>query len=242
MLRGVFMTNPYLKYLIAQKPIKLVATVFEGDCNSYRLALSHSLKSIGITHFSLVSTAACISVAYLKDGQQRDEREVVGVVDFGDRGLSVGVCKVYSQEVGVVEVLRSEISHLGGSHLTNLLSEYVVRQLAQAKGMDVSKTPKIMHRLKVLCDEAKQTLSQSEMAFVRLDGLPDIIIYGCEVSTTQFEQCIRAALQQNIDLIKEALSGLQVGKLIINGSSSRIPLFRSMLSDQLRQYRTIPCG
>lgn len=97
------MTNPYLKYLLSQKPIKLVATVFEGEPNPYRLALSQSLNAIGITHFSLVSTAACIGVAYLKDGRQaRDEREMVGVVDFGDRGLSVGVLKVYSQEVGVV--------------------------------------------------------------------------------------------------------------------------------------------
>lgn len=97
------MTNPYLKYLLSQKPIKFVATVFEGDSNSYRLALSQSLNAIGITHLSLVSTAVCIGVAYLKDSRQtRDEREIVGVIDFGDRGLSVGVLKLYSQEVGVV--------------------------------------------------------------------------------------------------------------------------------------------
>jgi heat shock protein 1/8 len=139
-------------------------------------------------------------------------------------------------------VLKSEISHLGGNHITNLLSEYVGRQLAQAKGMDVSRTSKIMHRLKILCDEAKQTLSQSEMAFVRLDGLPDILIYGCEVSLVQFEQCIKSTLQQNIDLIKDTLNGLHVSKLIISGSSTKIPLFRSMVADQLKQYKTIPCS
>lgn len=99
-----------------------------------------------------------------------------------------------------------------------------------------------MHRLKVLCDEAKQTLSQSEMAFVRLDGLPDILVYGCEVSSLQFEQCIKSTLQQNIDLIKSSLNGMQVEKLIINGSSAKIPLFRSMVADQLKQYKTVPCG
>jgi hypothetical protein len=75
MLRGVFMTNPHLKYLITQKPIKLVATVFEGDSNCYRLALANSLKTIGVSQFILVSTPACIAAAYLRDNkQQRDER------------------------------------------------------------------------------------------------------------------------------------------------------------------------
>jgi len=75
MLRGVFVTNPHLKYLIAQKPIKLVATVFEGDSNCYRLALANSLKNIGVSQFSLSSTPACVAVSYLKDKkQQRDER------------------------------------------------------------------------------------------------------------------------------------------------------------------------
>lgn len=132
MLRGVFMTNPHLKYLITQKSIKMVVTVFEGDSNSYRLALSHSLKIAGISHYSFVSSSSCIAVAYLRDNkQQRDEREVVGIVDFGDRGLSVAVCKVYSQELGVVEVLKSEVSHMGGNYITNLLVDYVVRQLSR---------------------------------------------------------------------------------------------------------------
>lgn len=147
------MTNPHLKYLLTQKSIQMVVTVFEGDSNHYRLALSHALNTAGITRFSLVSCTACIAVAYLRESKsERDEREVIGVVDFGDRGVTVGVCKVFSQEVGVVEVLRSEFSQLGGNHLTNLLVDHVARQLAREKGMDISRTPKIMHRLKVLCD------------------------------------------------------------------------------------------
>jgi hypothetical protein len=56
---------------------------------------------------------------------------VVAIADFGDRGLSVTVFKVFSAELGVVEVLKSDFSHIGGNYLTNLLSEYVVRQLAK---------------------------------------------------------------------------------------------------------------
>ena len=37
------------------------------------------------------------------------------------------------------------------------------------KGMDISSHPKLMHKLKILCMEAKHTLTQSDRAFVRLD-------------------------------------------------------------------------
>lgn len=62
--------------------------------------------------------------------------------------------------------------------------------LIKDKGMDISKIPKIMHRLKILCTEAKHTLSQNEMAFIRIDDLPDIMVYGCEISQNRFEKCI----------------------------------------------------
>lgn len=36
--------------------------------------------------------------------------------------------------------------------MTNLLTDYIAEKLVREKGMDVTKTPKIMHRLKLLCE------------------------------------------------------------------------------------------
>lgn len=56
--------------------------------------------------------------------------------------------------------------------------------------MDINKNSLLMHRMRLLCEEAKHTLSSNDHAFVRLDGLPDIVVYGCEVFLPQFDQCI----------------------------------------------------
>jgi hypothetical protein len=40
MIKGIYMTNPHLKYLLAQKPIKMVLTIFEGYINPARIAIS----------------------------------------------------------------------------------------------------------------------------------------------------------------------------------------------------------
>jgi hypothetical protein len=45
--------------------------------------------------------------------------------------------------------------------------------------MDITKNRLLMNKLKLLCDEAKHILSKSDKAFIRLDGLPDILVYGC---------------------------------------------------------------
>jgi len=45
--------------------------------------------------------------------------------------------------------------------LTNLLADYIVNELIAKKGMDISKVPKHMHKLKILCNEAKHVLSSN---------------------------------------------------------------------------------
>jgi hypothetical protein len=70
------------------------------------------------------------------------------------------------------------------------------------------------------------------MAYIRLDGLPDILVYGCEISLLQFEKCIASAINLNISMIKNAINSINepLSRIIINGESSRIPCFQNMLS------------
>ena len=72
-IKGVFNTNAHLKYLLTQKEVKMVMTVFEGEVNCYRLALSKCIKAAQVRHFSLVSTNHCIAVSYEKDRKRREE-------------------------------------------------------------------------------------------------------------------------------------------------------------------------
>ncbi len=91
------MTNAHLKYSLAQKEIKMITTVFEGEINSYRISLSNCIKQIGISLFNFVSTNNCIAVSYLKEsGIKKDETEVIGIIDFGDRGFTFTICRICS--------------------------------------------------------------------------------------------------------------------------------------------------
>lgn len=80
------------------------------------------------------------------------------------------------------------------------------------------------------------------MAFVRLDGLPDIMVYGCEISQAQFEQCVSSAMEQNLALIKSTVADFALKKLVITGNSSKIPFYRSLMAQQLRSYKMMPAN
>lgn len=78
-------------------------------------------------------------------------------------------------------------------------------------------------------------LSGHEKAFIRLDGLPDIIVFGMEVSVQQFEQQIAKQIQSNVALVSRSvqLADRTVAKIIVAGGSSKIPLFKKLIAEQL---------
>ena len=231
---GIIGTNPLLRLMVHErKPMRLVITVFEGEHNPYRLSLQRSLQIAGLTNHTFVTTSHCIAAHYLSSSKQhRDHVERVAVVDFGDRGMAITVYKLYSMERGVVEVVEMDSTRLGGLHITSRLADYVVAQLMQAKGMDITTIPKLMHKLKILSMEAKHTLANSERAFVRLDELPDIRVFGCEVSQKQFEECIRDDLNKNFEMVRRVLNrDRKISTIITTGGSCSLLAFGRMMRE-----------
>lgn len=70
--------------------------MFEGQLNPFRMSFKSCLKLAGIKQYSFVNVNNCIAVSYLKESQiSRDQTETIGIVDFGDQGLTFSVNKLY---------------------------------------------------------------------------------------------------------------------------------------------------
>jgi actin-related protein len=84
-------------------------------------------------------------------------------------------------------------------------------------------------------------LSSNDKAFVRLDGLPNILTYGCEISIREFEKCISKDIEENVELIREGLIGKKsrVSKLVLTGGSCAIPQFRRLLAEVVGEIPVI---
>lgn len=128
-IKALFFTNPHLKFLTLElKPIRLICTVFEGQLNPFRLSLKHCFNLAGISAFNLVNTNNVIASHYLKTyKRKRDDTEIIGIVDFGDQGLTFSLQKLYFMEMGMIECLDYSVSKLGGLSLTRILVDYVAK-------------------------------------------------------------------------------------------------------------------
>mgnify|MGYP002362329483 FL=1 len=104
LIKAFFLTNPTLKFLtLSQESFRLVVTLFVGYLNPYRQALSTCLSLGGISNFCLVNSSVCLAANYLKaNPKERDDTEVVCVIDFGAQGLTFSGYKLYHMQTGIV--------------------------------------------------------------------------------------------------------------------------------------------
>lgn len=106
----------------------MIVTVFDGLLNPSRLSLQTCITIIGIKSIYFVNSNNCIATFYLKmNKKKRDDSEKIGIIDFGDVGMTFSIYKLYSTSLGIVEVLDHTISYIGGNCLTNILVDYVVK-------------------------------------------------------------------------------------------------------------------
>lgn len=127
-IKGIIHTNPTLRFLINNnKNIKIVTTVFEGKLNPHRIAIKECFSLTGLEQCFLVNSNACLAANYLTiNHRDKDETEIIAVVDFGSQGMTLSLHKLYHTDPRVIETLYYNISHLGGTMITHLLVDYVV--------------------------------------------------------------------------------------------------------------------
>jgi|LakMenEpi03Aug12_release.lakeMendotaPanAssembly.Ray.scaffolds.fasta_scaffold2463085_1 hypothetical protein len=74
----------------------MIVSFFAGKINPFRLGLKISLKLAGILDSTFVSSSACIAANFLiSNKKSRDDTEIIGVIDFGNQGLSFTCYKLY---------------------------------------------------------------------------------------------------------------------------------------------------
>ena len=134
---------------------------------------------------------------------------------------------------GVFEVLSTNgDTQLGGDDFDNILINYFVEDFKSTTGMDLSKDPMAMQRLKEAAEKAKIELSSSTSTDINLpyitvlDGVPQHLVMT--LTRAKFEQLTDALVRRTIEPCKKALedAGLttsDIDEVLLVGGSTRIP-------------------
>ena len=176
------------------------------------------------------------ALAYGVDKANKDMK--IAVFDLGGGTFDISILEFGG---GVFEVLSTNgDTHLGGDDFDQVIIDWLVQGFKADEGIDLSKDPMAMQRLKEAAEKAKIELSSTTSTEINLPyisaegGVPKHLVKT--LTRAQFEQLAHALIQACLvpcqNAIKDAkLSTSDIDEVILVGGSSRIPAVQTLVKN-----------
>ena len=197
--------------------------------DAQRQATKEAGEIAGLKVKRIINEPTAAALAYGMDKRGKEMKIVV--FDCGGGTHDVSVLELGD---GVFEVKSTDgDTHLGGDDFDHKIIDWLVTEFKNENGgLDLSKDPMALQRLKEAAEKAKIELSSSASTEINLpyimpvDGIPKHLVRT--LTKAKFEQLVDDLIKRTIEPCKSALknAGLSVGdidEIILVGGSTRIP-------------------
>jgi molecular chaperone DnaK len=214
---------------------KAVITVPAYFNDAQRQATKDAGKIAGLDVVRIINEPTASALAY---GLDKKKEEKVAVYDLGGGTYDISVLELAE---GVFEVKSTNgDTHLGGDDFDQRLIEWLVSEFKRDQGIDLSKDPMALQRLKEAAEKAKMELStvtqtDINLPFITADqsGPKHLNI---SLTRSKFEQLVDDLIQRTIPPMQTALkdAGLdpkRIDEVILVGGSTRIPKIQQIVKD-----------
>jgi molecular chaperone DnaK len=203
--------------------------------DSQRQATKDAGRIAGLDVKRIVNEPTAAALAY---GLDKKAHEKIAVYDFGGGTFDVSILEVGD---GVVEVLSTNgDTHLGGDNVDELLIEWLTNTFKSESGIDISKDPMAVQRLKEAAEKAKIELSAAQQTDINLPFLtadqtgPKHL--NVSLTRSKFEQMIATIVEKTLAPCRQAmkdagLSNADINEVLLVGGSTRIPLVQQKVKD-----------
>ncbi|MGZ8414002.1 MAG: molecular chaperone DnaK, partial [Gemmatirosa sp.] len=206
---------------------KAVVTVPAYFNDSQRQATKDAGKVAGLDVLRIVNEPTAAALAY---GLDKKKDETIAVFDLGGGTYDISVLELSE---GVFEVKSTNgDTHLGGDDFDQRVIDWLVAEFKRDQGIDLSKDPMALQRLKEAGEKAKMELSSTQSTDINLPFItadqtgPKHLNY--QLSRPKFEQLVDDLIARVLPPMEMALkdAGLtpdKIDEVILVGGSTRIP-------------------
>ena len=214
---------------LGQEVTEAVITVPAYFNDSQRQATKDAGKIAGLDVKRIINepTAAALAFGFNKD--QNKER-TIAVYDLGGGTFDISILQLAD---GVFEVLSTNgDTHLGGDDWDRVIANWLIDEFKKDTGIDLSKDPMAMQRLREAAENAKislsnQTTTDINLPFITADSTGPKHLQK-SLSRAQFEQMTDSLFERTKEPCKKALQDAkltpdQIDEVILVGGSSRMP-------------------
>lgn len=221
---------------LGQEVTEAVITVPAYFSDSQRQATKEAGQIAGLEVKRIVNEPTAAALAYGVDKGDKDMK--IAVFDLGGGTFDISILEFGS---GVFEVLSTNgDTHLGGDDFDQVIIDWLVSGFKAEEGIDLSKDPMALQRLKEAAEKAKIELSSTTSTEINLPyitadgGVPKHLVKT--LSRSEFERLADSLIQackvpcQNA-MRDAGLSNSDINEVILVGGSTRIPAVQKMVAD-----------
>jgi molecular chaperone DnaK len=214
---------------------KAVVTVPAYFNDSQRQATKDAGKIAGLDVVRIINEPTASALAY---GLDKKKEEKIAVYDLGGGTYDISVLELAE---GVFEVKSTNgDTHLGGDDFDQRLIEWLVAEFKRDQGIDLSKDPMALQRLKEAAEKAKMELStvtqtDINLPFITADQSGPKHL-NMSLTRAKFEQLVEDLIQRTIPPMQQALKDAsldpkRVDEVILVGGSTRVPKIQQIVKD-----------
>ena len=217
---------------------KVTAAVITCPANfddSQRKATKTAGEIAGFKVFRIINEPTAAALAY---GFGKRKPEKVLVYDFGGGTFDVTILDISPDTVEVLATGGE--AHLGGEDYDQRLINFIIEQFKKEQGIDLSKDPLALQRVKESCEKAKIELSSAleteiNLPFISADTAGPKHLYY-KTNRAQFENLVRDLIERSISRVEQTLKESKLSKkdieeIVLVGGTTLIPAVRTAVQN-----------
>ncbi|MBN2411988.1 molecular chaperone DnaK [candidate division KSB1 bacterium] len=218
---------------LGEKVTEAVITVPAYFNDSQRQATKEAGEIAGLKVNRIINEPTAASLAY---GLDKKTNEKIAVFDLGGGTFDISILEIGD---GVFEVKSTNgDTHLGGDDFDQRVIDWMVDEFIKLEGVDLSKDPMALQRLKEAAEKAKCELSSTAQTEINLpfvtatDTGPKHL--NMTLTRAKFEQLCDDLFQRCIGPCKIAmkdasLSEKDIDEIVLVGGSTRMPKVQELV-------------
>ncbi|MBI2624955.1 MAG: molecular chaperone DnaK [Candidatus Nealsonbacteria bacterium] len=220
---------------LGEKITDAVITCPANFDDSQRKATKAAGEIAGFNVLLLVNEPTAAALAY---GFTKKTNQQIAVYDFGGGTFDVSILDITPDTVKVMATGGEP--HLGGRDFDQRIINWVVEQFKKDSGIDLSKDPLALQRLKESAEKAKIELSSAleteiNLPFITSDSSgPKHLLM--KLTRAQFENLTSDLVDRSIERVKKTLEEIKMAKseieeIVLVGGTTLIPAVRKAVKD-----------
>jgi molecular chaperone DnaK len=207
--------------------------------DSQRQATKDAGKIAGLEVKRIINEPTAAALAY---GLEKKGEETIAVFDLGGGTFDISILEIQD---GVFSVLATNgDTHLGGDDFDQRVIDHLVDVFVKQEGIDLSKDPMALQRLKEASELAKRELSSSSQTEINLpfitadqNGPKHLTMTLTRAKFESLvEDLVKRTQQPCLNCIKDAgLKPSDIDEVLLVGGSTRIPAVQAKVQEIFQQ-------